>query len=269
MFPEFSYTRFTFDGLDLPLIRSLPKASYLITGTEEGKRQIVSLFGVSEYKVKVIPFPTPPLPEDRDNLLAKLKFKVAAPYLFYPARLWPHKNHAVIIAALHVLREKWGLQINLVLSGANEGNLSHLMAYANSLGLATQIEYVGKVDDLELVKLYKGALALVYASAVGPDNLPPLEAMSLGCPAIVAEVPGAREQYGDACLYFKPTDDQGLATLVKLMLEDSAARKALIANGEVRAKKWSVNDYAGEIVKILNEFELIARAWGRNDAPFT
>lgn len=267
MYPEYSYTRYKFEGLDSPL--SMAMASYLITGTEEGKRQLVSLFGVYDRKVRVIPFPTPVLPAGRDVTVPSLVAEIDGPYVFYPARFWPHKNHVVIVAALRILRDKWQLTVNLVLSGVDEGNLSYVLDYAQALGVRNQIVYAGQVSDAHLVSLYKNALALVYASAVGPDNLPPLEAMAVGCPAIVADVPGAREQYGDAALFFDPVDEVALSNLIKQLLDDPSAREVLISKGLTRAGQWSVEDYAAEVFSIFEEFELIARAWGSSEAVFT
>lgn len=267
MYPEYSYTRFRFEGLDTPL--SLAKASYLITGTEEGKRQLITMFGVYERKVRVIPFPTPILPAGSETSRPDLVREIGRPYVFYPARLWPHKNHVVIVAALRILRDKWQLTVNLVLSGVDEGNLSYVLDYAQALGVRNQIVYAGQVSDAHLVSLYKNALALVYASAVGPDNMPPLEAMAVGCPAIVADVPGAREQYGDAALFFDPVDEVALSNLIKQLLDDPSAREVLISKGLTRAGQWSVEDYAAEVFSIFEEFELIARAWGSSEAVFT
>ena len=48
--------------------------------------------------------------------------------------------------------------------------------------------------------------------------------MSVGCPAITAEVPGAREQYGDAALFFDPMDEKQLAERIKELLDDHDLR---------------------------------------------
>ena len=45
MFPEYSYARFTFDGLDRNMAYSLARASYVVVGTKEGKQQVVSRGG--------------------------------------------------------------------------------------------------------------------------------------------------------------------------------------------------------------------------------
>jgi glycosyltransferase involved in cell wall biosynthesis len=163
-YPEFSYTRFKFEGLERGL-ESLRKATFVITGTKEGKQQLVSLFGLYEHKVRVIPFPTPIVPDPTDVPLMDLGLK--GPYLLYPARFWPHKNHVVAVAALKVLRDKWNLIMNLVFSGADEGNLNYVLDYAQALGVRLQVKYVGEVTENQLFLLYKNALALVYVKRGG------------------------------------------------------------------------------------------------------
>jgi hypothetical protein len=64
-------------------------------------------------------------------------------------------------------------------------------------------------------------------------------------------------------------DEVALSSLIKLVLDDPLAREALVSKGLYRAKQWSVEDYATEIISILDEFELVARSWGPNDATFT
>jgi glycosyltransferase involved in cell wall biosynthesis len=93
--------------------------------------------------------------------------------------------------------------------------------------------------------------------------------MSLGCPVITAEVPGTREQCGDAALYFLPTSDQQLADRIKEVLENSTVRNRLIDHGRARAASWRVEDYAHEMIVLFDEFALIARAWEKSDSAFT
>jgi len=269
MYPEYSYTRYTFDGLDANLTQSLARASYVIVGTEEGKRQLVRMFGVHEAKVRVIPFPTPVL-SIGDKCSQSVSEAIGrTQYLFYPARFWPHKNHVIILAAMKILHDIWGIKLHCIFSGGDEGNLGYVMRYAEKLGIADMVKYVGIVSEEDLSWLYRNALALVYASAVGPDNLPPLEAMSLNCPVIAAEVPGAREQYEDAALYFHPMREHELAKRIKELLESKMLREQLVSNGRVRAESWTTEDYAKRMISIFDEFALVARSWERCDSVFT
>jgi glycosyltransferase involved in cell wall biosynthesis len=268
MYPEYSYTRFGFEASNRSM-ETLHKASYVIVGTEEGKRQLIDIFGVYEKKIRVIPFPTPIFPTINDKSGAVTTSRAQAPYIFYPARFWPHKNHVVLVAALKALQDQWGIALKCVFSGIDEGNLGYVLQYAETKGVRNQIEYVGLASDKELTMLYRNAAALVFCSAIGPDNLPPLEAMSLGCPVITAEVPGAREQYGDAALFFDPMSEQQLAERIKEILNDQGLRETMITRGRLRAARWTAEDYAKSVVSIFDEFSLIARAWERCDSVFT
>lgn len=270
MYPEFSYSRFTFDGLDADIENSLARASYVIVGTEEGKRQLVDIFGVDHRKVRIIPFPTPELSTADLCSDAVLKVIQKGPYIFYPARMWPHKNHVTILEALRILRANGGgANLRCVFSGADEGNLDYVLRYANKLGLGGQLDYVGVVAESDIAYLYQRAFALVYASGVGPDNLPPLEAMALGCPVIAADVPGAREQFGNAALFFDPMNENEIAERIRELAKSGLLRDDLVQRGRDRAAAWSVEDYARSIRSILNEFALVARAWERSDSKFT
>jgi glycosyltransferase involved in cell wall biosynthesis len=263
MYPEYSYAKRGFDSNEAA-ISTVHRASYVIVGTEEGRRQLVDFYGVHAGKVRVVPFPTPQLAASQPTPDGGKRPR-GEPYLFYPARFWPHKNHAVLIAALKVLRDRSGAAPRCVFSGLDEGNLDYVLRYAQSLGVQDQIDYVGNVPEAELSALYRNAAALVYCSAVGPDNLPPLEAMSLSCPVITADVPGAREQYGDAALFFPPTDEHQLADRIEELMGDPRLRATLVRRGLKRAEAWTADDYARAVVSIFDEFAPIARAWERCD----
>ncbi|MCA2845074.1 MAG: glycosyltransferase, partial [Microcystis sp. M074S1] len=97
----------------------------------------------------------------------------------------------------------------------------------------------------------------------GPDNLPPLEAMSLGCPVIASNVSGAREQLGDAALIVDQRNAQAIANAIKLLFDDPILRNNLIERGLVRANQWKVEDYAGELFKLIDDFKTVRRCWDR------
>lgn len=226
MFPEFSYVsdgkklheRFT--DFDRPA-RFLNRASFIIVGTERGKQELIEAFGAYPGKVRVIPFPTPALP-GREECGPTAE---RPPYVFYPGRFWPHKNQVVLVHALKLLRDRWGIVLHCVFSGIDNGNLSYVMRTAEQLGVREQIEYLGNVPLKQLAELYRNAMALVFCSALGPDNFPPLEAMSVGCPVITTDIPGAREAYGDAAIFFSPTNENHLAECIKALLDDSTFGK--------------------------------------------
>src|SRR5690606_36914873 len=85
----------------------LKRASYVITGTEIGKREISTFYGVKPERVRILPHPTPRFAlEVQDRKGLPTKFGLKAPYVFYPAQFWAHKNHALLLRAITVLKDR-------------------------------------------------------------------------------------------------------------------------------------------------------------------
>jgi len=63
--------------------------------------------------------------------------------------------------------------------------------------------FVSPSDEV-LASLYKGARFLIQPSLIEGFGLPPLEALSLGTPVLLSDIPIFREIYEDAAEYFDP-----------------------------------------------------------------
>ncbi|MFH0897971.1 MAG: glycosyltransferase, partial [bacterium] len=189
---------------------------------------------------------------------------ISQPYLFYPAQFWPHKNHIIILYAVKFLKEQHNLNFSVVFTGSDKGNLEYIKEQASKLGLENNVHFLGFVTMQELVALYRHAFALVFASFFGPNNIPPLEAFSLGCPVIAANVAGAQEQLGTAALFFDPKNYTECAKHVMQLVHKQNLRTILIAKGIQRAQQWTTKDYLEKLVSIIDDFEPIRRCWSSN-----
>lgn len=264
-FPEFSYTRYGFDQLDRDLCRCLPKASFIITGTHAGRKQLCTFYGLSPQHIRVIPLPAPQLEQAEVDPIQL----PSHPFIFYPARFWPHKDHITLLHALSHLHSSHGLSIDLVLCGQDSGGLSYILRTAEHLGVRQYLHMLGNVPDEALPQLYAHALALVFPSPVGPDNLPPLEAMALNCPVIAARTEGSDEQLQDAALFFAPHNDIELAEQIYLLHNDPLLRQTLIQKGKALIQECSPALYAQKLHHIFYEFRRISRSWERADSKFS
>jgi len=244
--------------------RTLQRASMIYTGTQQGCKEITSYYQVPQEHIKVLPFATPifaleaakrPL---RPECLSK--FGLSSEYIFYPAQFWPHKNHVLVLEACTILRDTFGWNPTVVFTGSDKGNVNYVREYARRLGLTDQVKFLGFVEQNDLIDLYKGALCLVFPTFCGPDNLPPLEAFALGCPVIASEVPGAREQLGDAAILVPPTNERALADAI-VSLRDQKMRKQFINAGHTRALATNWDDYVRGLLESWDEFAAIRRAW--------
>lgn len=83
----------------------------------------------------------------------------------------------------------------------------------------------------ELREAFELADLLVLPSLVESCGLPPLEAMSVGIPVLIADRPYARDIFEDAAVFFDPMDARDLANQALRILEDEALRETLMRKG--------------------------------------
>ena len=132
------------------------------------------------------------------------------PFLLYPAKTWPHKNHARLLEALGTIRRE-RRELRLVLTGDGTG------AYSGLDGVDAR----GLVSRDELVDLYRRASCLVFPSLYEGFGAPPLEAMACGAPVAASSAGSLPEVCGDAAVLFDPADPSAIAAGVLEALERS------------------------------------------------
>ena len=245
--------------------RVLRKASYVITGTDRGKEETINFYQVASERIRILPLPTPSFQEVAPLPINHLvDEKLNGQYLFYPAQFWSHKNHIRLIEAIHILKVKQNIKFHVVFVGSDKGIKPYLKEAVADKGLDEQVHFLGFVQRGELASLYKNAFALVFPSMFGPDNLPPLEAFSLGCPAIVANVPGSNQQYGSAALFFDALSSEELAERILDIKNNAKIRQELIQKGLNRAQNYTSSHYMEDIFGIMAEFDSIRKTWAGN-----
>ncbi len=182
-------------------------------------------------------------------------------YIFYPAQFWPHKNHIRLLKAL----TKLDASFNLVLTGYDHGNLSYVKHKVAEMRLTDRVKILGFVKSEELVLLYRNAYALVYPSLFGPDNIPPLEAMAVGCPVLCARMIGMEAQLQGNALFFDAlNEDEIVQNLIKL--ENREFTNGMTAKAMKFVEKLNSQNFINDFFKIINEFDLIRETWGKNNS---
>jgi glycosyltransferase involved in cell wall biosynthesis len=262
-FPEVSAAG-EFERRERLLKRYLPKATRVIVSNDAGREQVVRFYAVPAENCLPLRHPTPDFAlraaDEPPRHAEALRVRgIQTPFLLYPAQFWPHKNHAAALDGLAELRSR-GEPFSLVLVGSDKGQLDHVRGQVHERGLDAIVRILGFVDEEELIALYQHAHALLYVSRFGPENLPPLEAFALGCPAVVGDVPGARDQVGDAALIVDASNPTALADAVQ-RVGDPAERARLVHTGRERARAWTADDYLQGLIAFLDEFEQERRLW--------
>jgi glycosyltransferase involved in cell wall biosynthesis len=236
----------------------LPRSIAVFVDSELSKKQITKFYSTNAERIWVSPF----LPAPRANSVVVKTIEDSSKYIFYPAQLWPHKNHVYILKALMVLQEKHGIKMKAVFAGGDRNGLREkLIKKSLELKVEELVEWRGFVSDDEIDFLYSGAFALVMPTYFGPTNLPPLEAFKFGVPVIYSDIPGGKEFLGDAALYVDLLDPSSLADQINSLYFDSKLRDGLIENGKIRLARVMNYDRKEIWEKVLSNFLIKALTW--------
>ena len=238
------------------LLRNCVAHTAAILVDSEVGRQHVRLFygayGASNERVHVLPFlPASTMPRtvsESASAAVRRRHGIPDAYIFYPAQFWSHKNHARIIESLEQIRNSEGLEIHAVFCGSHSGaererHFAQLMSMAEQCGVSKQIHVLGFVSDDDLAALYAGARALVMPTFFGPTNIPVLEAWALNCPVLTSDIPGVREQAGDAALLVDPRRVDELAAGILQLWKDEELRRTLTRRGTERLASYGPAEF--------------------------
>jgi glycosyltransferase involved in cell wall biosynthesis len=143
-----------------------------------------------------------------------------------------NKNIARVVDAF--LRAKLEGAV-LVLTGAKDPRVFGQFNEIKTDG----VRMVGFISDQELRALYEHALALVFPSLYEGFGLPPLEAMTCGCPVVISKQPALVEVCGDAALHCDANDTRQISQHMQALYSDASLRARMIAAGHQRVRSFT------------------------------
>lgn len=182
--------------------------------------------------------------------------KIEEPYIFYPAIQWPHKNHVTLFEAYAALLEEFP-DVRLVLSGEERKIDNGLDKLATTLGISQNLVHLGFVPRDKLLSILRDSEALVMPSLLGPTNIPPLEALQVGVPAIVSDTHDYGEEVNKLMIRVPPLDSRAWVDALTKVLRSSSKQDPITFSGEE----------AGEVLreilaKVIDEVTLLRKFKG-------
>lgn len=242
----------------------LPQALFVFAESEAGKQELLKFTRISGDKIKVVPIfagnsVSLQVSQENQNAILDTYELTTNRYFFYPAQFWAHKNHFNLLKAFAQFLSTHP-DYKLVLTGSDQGNLAYIMDSIRQLGLEQKVVFPGFVPMEHINTFYRNATALVMASYFGPTNMPPIEAMELGCPVICSDLSGHREILGDAAIYFELGES---AHIVKAMEQMVVNREMYIKriNEQQSKSKFKIENALNCIDKYLQELIPIRSTW--------
>jgi len=163
-------------------------------------------------------------------------------YFFAVSSMHPNKNFQIIGKVLSQYKNFNGQMV--IAGGKNSRVFSNLEFESNQ-----NIKFVGYVTDEQLKSLYRNARAFIFPSYYEGFGLPPLEAMSVGCPVIASNAASIPEVCQSGAIYFNPDDPEDLVECINKIYHQDV--KDLSDNGLKRSKKFNWNKTAEDLLNVL------------------
>jgi glycosyltransferase involved in cell wall biosynthesis len=167
--------------------------------------------------------------------------------LLFVGTIEPRKNLNFLIDVISRVREKIP-DVKLLIVGRFGWGSEDILKKVQGLDLNSSIEFLGVVSDDKLNQLFASSTAFVFPSLSEGFGLPPVEAMTAGCPVISSNAGALIETVGDGGVLLSPHDFDGWVNAILKVLQDVDFRESLILRGHNNASKYSWDKVAKRIV---------------------
>lgn len=236
IFPEF-FTSTDLRARRLAFGKALSKAGGIITLSEHAKKTIndspwalgPDIFVVNPaLQVEHKNFQESDLSDREKKLLPKGEF------FYFPANLWPHKNHRHTFQAFREFLDHTKADMSIILTGFQEGWEDLRSDFTDF-----PIKHFGYVSPEMVQVLMQKAKALLFFTLFEGFGIPLLEAFKAETPVICSDTTSLPEVNGDAALRCDPMDTHAMASLMIRIYEDENLRKFLVEKGKERSSYFT------------------------------
>lgn len=203
---------------------SVHKADHILSISEQTKVDLMKIYDIPSEKITVTYLGT--------NLhsVRKIEFPELGrtPYLLYVGKRGGYKNFKNFITAYSQSKDL-KFNFSVVAVGGGDFSSSEILQLQN-LGILDRVTQIN-ADDEQLAMYYRNAACLVYPSLYEGFGLPPVEAMSLGCPVFASTEGSIPEVCKDAAYYFDPNSSESIQESLESILQNEGALNKMRQNG--------------------------------------
>jgi glycosyltransferase involved in cell wall biosynthesis len=229
---------------------ALRRARAIITVSDSERRAIIEHFPNSAQRIFSVP--NGGLPDVLLDQVARGSPASERDCILYVGSFSKRKNFPRILDVACRLARKRSLRF--VLIGGTSTTLAASVADIPR-DLSDKITIVDAVSDFPtLISYYRRASCFLFPSLYESSGLPPLEAMSCGCPVVVSDIPALRERCGDAALYCDPHDVSSIMAAVETIIDEPAVSAHLAEQGRTRAATFSWVRCANQTLDVIASF---------------
>jgi len=222
------------------------RADLVICVSESAQQDLMEIHGVEKARIRLVHHGVTPVAETA----GAFHDGDIGPYVLYVGSRSAYKNFPALIQAFAATDSARSMR--LVVAGGGAWSDTERAAIAEH-GLEDRVVLLPRVDEARLGGLYRGAALFVYPSLYEGFGLPPLEAMSVGCPVLVSRTSSLPEICGDAAYYFDPATKGALEQELQRLLADTALRVSKADAGRARVGRYTWESAATGTLAVYRE----------------
>jgi len=234
-----------YNAIVLPRVVKRVRAVLTVSATV--RAELCQFYGLPPERVQVVP-----------NGIDLARWQPAAdqggvagePYLLTVSANRPYKNTLELLDMHDLWASKYSLKI--VSSKARYG--AAIRERVAALGLTSRVQFLDDLPEDQLIALYRGCAALVYVSQMEGFGRPALEAMAVGRPAILSDIPVHLESFAAAGIFITPGRPETW-TRAFAMLGDAAEGERRRLAGLQLAQEFSWARSGDRLVETLLRIE--------------
>lgn len=243
------------------------RAKKIITISETSKLDFASVYKIKPETIEVTYESVHPLFSAKPKLEAandfKKKYQINKDFILYVGGLKRHKNLRMLIKSFTILVNEYDYPGDLYILGSIRKVMaissdiyyrkSDLQHYAELKKISDRVKFIGFVSQEEMVLFFHLAKAFVSLSLYEGFGLPALEAMTVGCPAVLSNLGAHPEIAQGAALFVYPYGSHRIAQALNQVITNASAREMLVKQGLERAQFFDRKKIAKRMLEIYQE----------------
>jgi glycosyltransferase involved in cell wall biosynthesis len=252
-------------------LKYVKQANHIITNSNYSESEIVRLLDIPTNKITPIPLGVEKIiPNETNKSTLMQSLGIMGDYLLYYGGIEPNKNIEYLIEIFQkIAKKKEDIQLVIVskdlkknsstkeiVANSKQANLlkekiQKILQTNKQSQLLNRIVLPGEMKD-ELKTLLSNATAFVHLSKSEGFGLSVAEALSLGKPTFVSNIPVYKELYEGAVSFLPLNKAMEAAKIILNTLEDKMTMKTLSALAIKKAESYSWDNTANQTLELFN-----------------
>jgi glycosyltransferase involved in cell wall biosynthesis len=235
------------------------RATHIVTISEYTKRDIIKKLGAPPGKISVVypgvdPVRFQPIQRAEASRVISQRHQLKRQILLTVLSSFaPRKNLPGLVEAYSLLPDRTRQHVSLVVVGPSNGwlNIRRELSERVPQDVLDSIVVTGYLEDHLLPYYYSASDIFVFPSLHEGFGLPVVEAMACGTSVICSNAASLPEVVGDAGILVDPRSGAEMANAIADLLDDDARRTRLSEAGHARARMFTPEGEALQLLHVL------------------